>query len=202
MRPNRGIGMTVVRPEHQIRFLAQPRQRSFVPIVHHVVPQDRADRAGNELVQQWLHKLEVERGLAVLLDKGASVGVCAERPVLVAAQVKMRDWSAAAKDIVDHRFDQLASAGGERVDRITSVGNLAQGAAICEPQRRFHVAERLNKRDHLQSQLARSAMKVVDLLGRIRRRTAETRIDLPRKRVLPFDQDAVEFRGGKEIKQF
>ena len=69
---------------------AEAAERVAVPLTHHVVPQHRADAASVQLVEARLDVMQVERPLAGRLDERLRVGMRAEAPRLVAAEMEMR----------------------------------------------------------------------------------------------------------------
>ena len=112
------IRMLAVAPHYQICLLAQLSQRLAGPVDHHVVPQQRADTAPVQLIQDGLDVVQIKRAFAMLVDVGLGVRVRAEGPRLVAAQVEVLKVRRPGDHLVDHAFDQLARSVGQGVQHV------------------------------------------------------------------------------------
>ena len=118
-----GVGIA---PAHEVGVGGELVEGAIIPLAHHVVPEDGGDAAGVEFVEDGLDVMEVERAGAVLLDECFGVGVGAEVPSFVAAEVEVLDVGTEGEDIFDHAFNQVSRAGGEGVEILGAVGDFAE----------------------------------------------------------------------------
>ena len=197
----RGVRMAGVAPDHQVGLAAEALQGVGVPLDHHVVPQQRPNALAVQLVQQRLDVMKIKGALAVCGHVGFGVGVGAERPGFVAAEMEVPHLRRQGQHVANHGRQQLPRARRQRVQHAATVRDLPQMRVIRNGQRRFHVAEALDQGNDLDGPLSGGRVERPQLLGRVGGLAAEPLIHRPGEAVFPLDHHGVVAAGGDDVQK-